>query len=617
MRLSPVLVAIFAASTTFGLSKSVNAQMSEATINADFIPISINSKTQFSQLTLAKSFFELGSNFPTQKLSDSTNNFPSKFWSETAVKLEFYPLLNPQFTLFNKIVDPKPEISAHKQFDSAINRVPKTKKIESIVLAKGEETKSEILADKQFVDLAINRVPKTEKTDSIVLAKGEEPKPEILADKQFDSEINSEVEDFNQTEKTESIVLTKGEEAKSEILADKQFNQIISANETIIRNQQKLTLTPGSSNDFAQMSSPEGEVPEEQEEQFTPPPTQQTQPTQPTTGEAEPLVLVAEVVVSGVEGELEDEVYQVISTQPGRTTTRSQLQQDINAIFATGFFQNVKAVPEDTPLGVRVTFQVEPNPVLRSVEIEGSQELPDTVVQEIFSNQYGEILNLKVFEQSVENLNQWYQDNGYVLAQVIGAPQVGEDGTVILEVAEGEIEEIQVRFVNSDGETTDEEGNIIEGRTREYIITREIQLKPGDVFERKIAEKDIRRVFGLGIFEDVRLGLEPSPNNPNKAIVVVNIVEKSTGSLAFGGGISSASGLFGTVSYQQQNVGGNNQRLGGEFQVGERLLLADISFTDPWIGGDNHRLSYTVNASRSRLSGIIPSIIDNTKLNSK
>ncbi|NES90701.1 BamA/TamA family outer membrane protein, partial [Okeania sp. SIO2B9] len=274
-------------------------------------------------------------------------------------------------------------------------------------------------------------------------------------------------------------------------------------------------------------------------------------------------------------------------------------------IFATGFFRNVKALPEDTPLGVRVTFEVEPNPVLNSVTIEGAQVFPESEVDRIFGEQYGETLNLKIFEGGVEQVNQWYQDNGYVLGQVIGAPQVNDDGSVILEVAEGEIKDIQVRFVSAEGETTDEEGNLIEGRTREYIITREIQLQPGDIFERQTAEKDIRRVFGLGIFEDVRLGLEPAPDDPNKANVIVNIVEKSTGSLAFGGGVSSASGLFGTVSYQQQNIGGNNQKLGGEFQVGERLLLADISFTDPWIGGDDHRLSYTVNAFRRRAISVI------------
>lgn len=325
----------------------------------------------------------------------------------------------------------------------------------------------------------------------------------------------------------------------------------------------------------------------------------------PGSTEEEPRVLVAEVAVTGVEGFLEDEVYDVISTQPGRTTTRTQLQQDINAIFATGFFRNVRATPEDTPLGVRVTFEVEPNPVLRSVVVEGQAVLPETVIEENFGNQYGSILNLRDFQQGVDEINQWYQDNGYVLAQVVGVPDVGDDGRVTIQVAEGEIEEIRVNFIGPDGEEVDEEGNPIEGRTRDFIITREVELQPGDIFNREVAERDLRRVFNLGIFEDVRLGLEPAADDPNRAIVVVNVVERSTGSLALGGGVSSASGLFGTVSYQEQNLGGNDHNLGAELQIGERLLLVDLSFTDPWIAGDPYRTSYTVNAFRRRSISVI------------
>ena len=63
------------------------------------------------------------------------------------------------------------------------------------------------------------------------------------------------------------------------------------------------------------------------------------------TAEPEPRVLVGEVVVNGA-GDLEDRVFQVITTRPGRATTRSQLQEDVNAIFATGYFSSVDVVPE-------------------------------------------------------------------------------------------------------------------------------------------------------------------------------------------------------------------------------------------------------------------------------
>jgi outer membrane protein insertion porin family len=237
-------------------------------------------------------------------------------------------------------------------------------------------------------------------------------------------------------------------------------------------------------------------------------------------------VLVAEVVVTGAQGQLEDEVFRVINTRAGRATTRSQLQEDVNAIFATGYFASVDVQPEDTPLGVRVTFAVQPNPVLRQVVINtvpegvGTRVLPQQVVDEIFGNQYGEILNLRQLQEGIQRLNQWYKDNGYDLAQVVDAQQVTADGRVTLVVAEGVVEDIRVRFLNKEGETTNEQGEPVRGRTRDFIVTREVQLSPGEVFNRNIAERDLRRVFGLGIFDDVRLSFTPG-TDPSKVIVVV------------------------------------------------------------------------------------------------
>jgi outer membrane protein insertion porin family len=308
-------------------------------------------------------------------------------------------------------------------------------------------------------------------------------------------------------------------------------------------------------------------------------------------------------VVTGADTELTNLVYETIDTKPGRTTTRTQLQEDVNAVYATGWFSNVQITPEDTPLGVKITFAVQPNPILNKVAIatipEGKSVLPDDIINKTFSEQYGKTLNLRGLQEGIKGLNKWYSDNGYDLAQVVGSPKVSEDGVVTLNVAEGVIEKIQPRFFNEDREAQ-------KGKTREFIVTREIQLKAGDVFNRKTAQKDLQRVFGLGIFEDAKLTFSPG-EDPSKVVVNVDVVESSTGSLGAGAGFSSSNGLFGTVSYKQKNLGGNNQTLGSEIQLGteQKELLFDINFTDPWIAGDPYRTSYTINGFRRRSISLV------------
>lgn len=122
-----------------------------------------------------------------------------------------------------------------------------------------------------------------------------------------------------------------------------------------------------------------------------------------------------------------------------------------------------------------------------------------------------------------------------------------EDGVVTLIVAEGEIAQIKVRFFNADQEE-------VKGKTRDFIVTREMRLKPGDIFNRRTAQEDLQRIYGLGIFKDVRISFDAAPD-PSQVIMNVDIVETSTGSLAAGAGVSSVSGFFGTISYQERNLG--------------------------------------------------------------
>jgi outer membrane protein insertion porin family len=388
------------------------------------------------------------------------------------------------------------------------------------------------------------------------------------------------------------------------------FNQQ-SAIET--KNQSFVTVAPVKS---SQKTTPEVIVPTlttleiDSVREISPPVlTAQTTPSPPNsnTPTAETRVVISEVVVRPEVGQLtpqlERQVYSVIRTQPGRTITRSQLQEDINAIFATGLFANVQAVPEDTPIGVRVSFIVQLNPVLTQVQVQANpgtdvpSVLPPSTVDEVFGEQYGQILNLRDFQAGIQRLIQKYQEQGYVLANLIGSPQISETGIVTLQIAEGVVENIQVRFRDREGREIDEKGEPIRGRTQEYIITRELKLTPKEVFNRDIVQTDLQRVFGLGLFEDVNISLDPG-TDPSQVQVIVNVAERATGSVAAGAGFSSASGLFGTVSYQQQNLRGRNQNLGAELQLGQRELLFDLRFTDPWIAGDPYRTSYTTNVFR-------------------
>merc|ERR1711991_733055 len=98
-----------------------------------------------------------------------------------------------------------------------------------------------------------------------------------------------------------------------------------------------------------------------------------------------PRVLISEVLIEGLDGhpeldKLQVEAYDAMQVRPGSRVTREELQRDLNAIQATGWFSDVRITPVDGPLGVQIIVQVDPFPTLTAVELNpASEQLPTSV----------------------------------------------------------------------------------------------------------------------------------------------------------------------------------------------------------------------------------------------
>ena len=157
-----------------------------------------------------------------------------------------------------------------------------------------------------------------------------------------------------------------------------------------------------------------------------------------TTVIEEPRVLISEVMILGLsehpeEERLQLEAYEAMQVRPGRRVTRGELQRDLNAVQATGWFSDVRITPEDGPLGVRVIVEVEPFPTLSSVVLTPEfEDLPPSQIEDTFGADYGRTLNLNDLQKRMKELQQWFSDQGYSLARISGPERVSPDGEVTL-----------------------------------------------------------------------------------------------------------------------------------------------------------------------------------------
>ena len=85
-------------------------------------------------------------------------------------------------------------------------------------------------------------------------------------------------------------------------------------------------------------------------------------------------VLISEIIIEGWENhpegrKLELAAYDAMNIKPGSIINNQILNRDLNSIYASGWFSDVKVRSQDGPLGVRLIVNVVPNPILKKVEI--------------------------------------------------------------------------------------------------------------------------------------------------------------------------------------------------------------------------------------------------------
>ena len=332
----------------------------------------------------------------------------------------------------------------------------------------------------------------------------------------------------------------------------------------------------------------------------------QTPAATPPAASNEPRVLLSQVVIDGLAGHperkrLERSIYESLTVSGGTEVTRSELRKDLAAIYATGWFSDVRMQPLDTSVGVKLVIKVVPNPVLRKVSLDPPDvKLPATLVKDTFAPDYDRTINLKTLQNRLQDLQKWYADQGYSLARVTGPTRVSPEGEIVLAVRQGLVQDVEVQFLNKEGSNTNDKGEVIKGKTKPWVIRREISLQSGQLFNRRMLEDDLKRLYGTGLFSDVKVTLKPLPNDPGRVTVQIGVVEQSTGSLSGGLGYSQSQGVFGQVQVQDSNFRGRAWDVATSFTYGQFGGLADITFTDPWIKGDPFRTAFRIKAFVSR-----------------
>lgn len=339
------------------------------------------------------------------------------------------------------------------------------------------------------------------------------------------------------------------------------------------------------------------------------PPATRPAVAQPSPGrspQGEVALQTTDVQIFGVDSETQAYGLDIIQTKPGGQTNATQLQNDIVTLQNSGFFSNVSVSTQTNPQGLSVKFFASPV-TLQALQLSNAKGLSLSVANTIFRDQFGKPITPSGLNQAVQQINDWYAKNGFTLARVVSL-QPTPQGVVVVEVAEGTIADVKVRFVNREGSSVDANGKPLRYRTQDAFVRRQIKLEPGQPFQVQVAREDLARLQALGIFEQANVTFEGDARN---TVVVYNLQERPPRDLRFGGGFNDALGLFGTINIQDINFGGLGQQLGGTVLVGTRDVQFDGRFVSPYRDTEPGVPGYNANIFRNQgLSNVFTDEVD-------
>ena len=296
--------------------------------------------------------------------------------------------------------------------------------------------------------------------------------------------------------------------------------------------------------------------------------------------EAQAGKTITSVDFEGIPEEVKAKLAPLIQSKPGSTVTVEGIRNDVASLGSIGVFSQIRPVFVSVPEGVKLTYQLVSNPVVKNVEFSGNTVFTSDYLKSIMQIPKDSVLNFVLVNQKLREIEDLYLKQGYMLVSIPNV-QVSADGTLHIDISEGIVEDIVIV------------GN---EKTKNYVITRELKLKKGKPFNKFLASRSMERLYNLGYFEDVNMKLLPGKTNEHDVIIEIDVIEQKTGIVTVGAGYSDADGTVGIIELGDTNFRGTGDKINLHWEFGGAGDGKNytLSYTRPWINDNGDSLGASI-----------------------
>lgn len=155
---------------------------------------------------------------------------------------------------------------------------------------------------------------------------------------------------------------------------------------------------------------------------------------------------------------------------------------------------------------------------------------------------------------------------------------------------------LDVEFLLTRGERVFVERIDIEGNTTtlDRVVRRQFRVVEGDPFNPREIRESAERVRALGFFGDANVEAREG-STPQQVVIDVDVEERPTGSLSFGGSYSTSGGFGAAITFSERNFLGRGQQLSLGVTTGVDSSNYSFSFTEPAFLGRDVAFNFSLN----------------------
>lgn len=267
--------------------------------------------------------------------------------------------------------------------------------------------------------------------------------------------------------------------------------------------------------------------------------------------------------------------------------SRQKLTADLEALRS--FYMNkgylefsidstqVSISPDKRDVYITVNITEGEKYTVSKTKLSGEMLLPEEELKKLIRIEAGDVFSRQVVTDASKAVTDKLGEDGYAFANVNAIPEINkQDHTVAFTFMIDPGKKVYVRRINVQGNT----------RTRDAVIRREMRQLESAWYAGDKIQRSKERIQRLNFFDNVELETPGVPGVNDQVDMNVTVAEKSTGSIQFGAGLSSSSGVILGFNVNQPNFLGTGNRVALVVNTSSYNTTYSLSYSDPYFTPD-------------------------------